>query len=391
MKSKIVRLKAGQHSYVFCPVWVKLDEDVTELQNVALVDQDTGKVIPCQVEQIPEAKGTKLWWMIDSLTQGQEKSYELVKNKQVPAIGKVDLNQGDDRIEIKIGAEFFTNYYFGPKYPKPFLHPLIGPYGKSVTRDYPIIPDIAGETTDHPHHRSVWTGWGEVNGEDFWCNEPEGGVIQRPIRHKQFLTCSGGMVFGHIISINEWIGSTGEKIVEERREVRIYNLPSSIRVVDWETNLRSLGEKVLLGDTKEGGFLSIRVATTMDGDKGGRIENSYGAVSEAETWGKRAHWCDYSGPVDDKIVGIAIFDNPENFRYPTYWHVRDYGLFAANPLGLSHFEKDKSYNGSYEIPAGGQVSWKYRIYIHGGNAVEGNVGEKFNNYVNPPVIELIEE
>jgi len=77
-----------------------------------------------------------------------------VKDEQAPAKGKDDLKQIDDeRIEVKIGSEFFTNYYFGSKYPKPFLHPLIGPYGKSVTSDYPISPDVAGETNDHPQSR----------------------------------------------------------------------------------------------------------------------------------------------------------------------------------------------------------------------------------------------
>ena len=69
-----------------------------------------------------------------------------------------------------------------------------------------------------------------------------------------------------------------------------------------------------------------------DADKDGAIVNSYGGSQEMETWGKRAHWCDYVGPVNGKTVGITIMDSPGNFRYPTYWHVRDYGLMTANPF-----------------------------------------------------------
>ena len=64
----------------------------------------------------------------------------------------------------------------------------------------------------------------------------------------------------------------------------------------------------------------------------GHIVQSTG-VRDGATWGKRAEWCDYYGPVEGQVVGIAIFDHPSNPAHPTWWHVRDYGLFAANPFG----------------------------------------------------------
>ena len=139
----------------------------------------------------------------------------------------------------------------------------------------------------------------------------------------------------------------------------------------------------MFGDTKEGGICSIRVASSMDGTAAGTITLADGSVGEAECWGKRSPWCDYSGPVGTGISGIAILDNPTNFRFPTYWHVRNYGLMTANPFGLSYFYNDKSRNGSYKLAAGGTLRFQYRTLFHlGGPSI---VGGMYQDYVHGPV------
>ena len=120
----------------------------------------------------------------------------------------------------------------------------------------------------------------------------------------------------------------------------------------------------------------------MDGSRGGKIENSIGAVSEKETWGKRAEWCDYSGIVEGKKVGVAIFDNYDNVNFPTYWHVRDYGLMAANPFGLSHFI-GKNKDGTYILNAKDELIFKYRLVVHDGDAFEAKLKEHYLNYYVP--------
>ena len=103
-------------------------------------------------------------------------------------------------------------------------------------------------------------------------------------------------------------------------------------------------------------------------------------VLDAQTWGKRGEWCDYNGPVGGKHVGIAIFDHPSNPVHPTYWHVRDYGLFAANPFGIHDFEKKEPGAGNLNIPAGKSVTFKYRFYIHEGDEKQAKVAERFKEY-----------
>lgn len=128
--------------------------------------------------------------------------------------------------------------------------------------------------------------------------------------------------------------------------------------------------------------MAIRLAPTMrlKGEVGqGHIVNSEG-VRDGATWGKRAAWCDYYGPVEGQVVGVAIFDHPSNPRHPTWWHVRDYGLYAANPFGIHDFEKKERGAGNLTIPAGESVTFKWRFYFHRGNEIEGKVAEHFRQY-----------
>jgi hypothetical protein len=156
------------------------------------------------------------------------------------------------------------------------------------------------------------------------------------------------------------------------------------RMFDFEITLRPSDGDLTFGDTKEG-TMAVRLAETMrlQGKVGhGHIVNSEG-IRDDQTWGKKADWCDYYGPVEGKIVGMAIFDHPENPRHPTWWHVRDYGLFAANPFGKHDFEKlpDKT-AGNLVVPAGKTITFRYRFYLHEGDAEQGGVAEKYREYLN---------
>jgi len=126
---------------------------------------------------------------------------------------------------------------------------------------------------------------------------------------------------------------------------------------------------------------SMRLAPNKfnQGKPTGHIVNSEG-VRDGATWGKRAAWCDYYGPVNGRIVGVAIFDHPRNPRHPTWWHVRDYGLFAANPFGLHEFEKKPAHSGDLKVFAGQSVTFRYRFYIHRGDDKEAKVAEHYQEY-----------
>ena len=157
-------------------------------------------------------------------------------------------------------------------------------------------------------------------------------------------------------------------------------------MMDFEITIHASNGKVTMGDTKEGS-MAIRLTSTMRvrGEVGqGHIVNSEGN-RETSAWGKRAKWCDYYGPVEGQTVGVAIFDHPDNPCHPTWWHVRDYGLFAANPFGVHDFEKKPAGTGDLVIPAGQSVTFKYRFYFHRGDEKQGKVAERYRAYASGAV------
>jgi hypothetical protein len=233
------------------------------------------------------------------------------------------------------------------------------------------------EEHDHPHHRSLWFAHGSVNGVNFWSEEKPFGKIV----HDKFTEIKSGLASGVIKSRDNWVAPNGSIVCTDDRTLRIYNRPG-MRLFDFEVTIHASRGPVTFGDTKEG-TMAVRLAETMrlKGKIGhGHIINSDG-VRNGATWGRRAGWCDYYGPVDGKIVGVAIFDNPANPRHPTTWHVRDYGLFAANPFGLHDFEKKPAHTGDFTIPAGQSATFRYRFYLHEGDEKQAKVAEMYADYV----------
>ena len=292
----------------------------------------------------------------------------------------VKITEQPDKLRVEINGELFTEYRFQGA-PHVYFYPVLGPGSLPMTRNYPMVADSEGEAHDHPHHRSLWYSHGEVNKIDFWGEASKSGKIL----HDKFLEVKSGDEFGVIKSENKWVAPNGDVICRGEQTVRIYNRPANERLLDFEVSFKAGDKPLVFGDTKEGSF-ALRIAETMRLSQGkkqpgkGHIVQSTG-VRDGDTWGKAAAWCDYYGPVKDKIVGIAIFDHPQNPRHPTYWHVRDYGLFAANPFGIHDFEKKPAGAGDLTVAPGQSVTWRYRIYMHEGNEQQGKVAEKYQEYV----------
>ena len=298
-------------------------------------------------------------------------------NTPAPDNTGVEITRLDDRLRVEIDGKLFTEYFY-KDVPRPYCYPLIGPGAVPMTRDYPM-KTREGEDHDHPHHRSLWFAHGSVNGLDFWSEQKAFGKTV----HVAFEEVKSGTKVGVIRERNKWVAVDGKVVCTDARTLRFYEPEQpSERLIDFDITLFASNGELTLGDTKEG-TMAVRLAETMKlkGPTGkGHIVNSAG-VRDNDTWGKRAEWCDYYGPVDGKIVGIAIFDHPGNPRHPTWWHVRDYGLFAANPFGQHDFEKlaDKT-AGNLVVPAGKSVTFRYRFYFHTGDHQQADVAGKYKQY-----------
>ena len=300
----------------------------------------------------------------------------------LPASPTADANDKADGVQIiqdehgamvLVGGELFTHYRtdLGPK---PICWPVLSATGAEVTRKFPM-ETIDGEKHDHPHQRSWWFTHGNVNGIDFWSEtEGHGSIV-----HREFLAVKSGSAEGVLRTRNDWLGPDGKRVCEDERELRVYDRRDA-RVADFDVTLRATNGPVTFGDTKEG-MMGVRVATSMDvnSNQGGRIVNSRGQT-DLEAWGKPAEWVDYYGPVGDETLGVAILNHPDSFRFPTHWHVRVYGLFAANPFGLHDFKGGDDVDGGYTIEKGDSITFRYRLYFHSGTTDEAKVAEEYARY-----------
>ena len=274
-----------------------------------------------------------------------------------------------DLISINVDGKPFTVFHYGAESGKPYLAPIRSASGKIVTRRFPM-ESVAGESTDHLHHTGLWFSYDDVNGIKFWENDPSykhpnmGRIVVRSAEYK-----------GDKLSATmEWRDPNGKVLLVEDRKMTFYSDPK-LRTIDFEIALTA-AEDVTFGDTKEGAF-AIRLADALTERKGGKMVNAQGGAGMAQVWGKRSDWVDYSGEVDGEKLGVAIFDHPDNPRHPTYWHARDYGLFALNPFGAHAFDAGQP-ESHWQLAKGKQLVFRWRVVVHPGDA---QVAELYKEYV----------
>ena len=374
-------VNAGYHNREACPVVVNVDHPEIQKytdREVVLTDTDTGDAIAAQCLTSDDGKSTSLAWILDGLEAGTSRRYTLSEGS-IDGEAGVNLDEGPEAIDITVNGRPFTTFRYAETQHRPYFFPVLGPDGCEVTR---------GETSeiskDHVHHRSLYVAYGEVNDVDLWGEGSNCGKVV----HQNFTQKHGGDVLSRIYADNTWETKDGKVLMTDKQNFRIYNLPEDGTIFDLDLSFIASDGDVHFGDTKEGGIMCIRVNPSMNASDGGKIENAFGGINEAETWGKRANWCDYSGVVDDTHVGIAVFDHIVNPRYPTYWHVRNYGLMGSNIFGSGTFERDKSKDGSYVLKEGEEMHFRFRVLIHAGDATEGKVAQKYHDFINPPTVEI---
>lgn len=290
----------------------------------------------------------------------------------------------DDRVRIEIAGKLFSEYRFRGA-PKPCLFPILDADGIGYTRNWPL-QDAPGEVPDHEWHRSVWFGHGLVNGHDFWREIPDrktGRIVVEAV-----LETKDGPT-GLLRVRSRWLAADDTVICTDETSIRVHR-DAAGTWLDFEITLHASHGPLTLGDTEEGAMAvrvneAIRVTHGKGKDKRtgtGRIVNARGDRDLA-AWGRRAPWCDYSGPLPSgPVIGIAMFDHPQNPAHPTWWHVRDYGLFAANPFGRHDFErlKDQPDAGALTLPAGGKLLLRYRLLFHRGDDKGARIAEHYRAY-----------
>ncbi len=303
---------------------------------------------------------------------------------------RVEADEAHRRVDVSIDGRPFTSYIWPASLKKPVLYPLLDGDGVPVTRGYPLEPH-EDERVDHPHHAGLWFNYGNVNGFDFWNNsdaiKPEAQSKMGSIIHSRIVSSKSGADRGELVVEATWVTGEGKAILEQKT-VYVFLREKAGRAIDMTVRLTAL-DRAVFQDDKEG-LLGMRVTRWLESpdEKGGTFLDAKGnatqvaaapvsaepptgeyrtseGVKGAAVWSTRGRWCALTGHEGDHIVTIAIFDHRQNPGYPTYWHARGYGLFAANPLGRSIFAtKEKPFN--FTLEKGQMAAFRYRIAIQPG-------------------------
>ncbi len=299
----------------------------------------------------------------------------------------VKRNDQQKKVEVMIGGKPFTTFLYPDTLEKPVLYPLIAADGAVVTRGFPLNPK-PGDPTDHPHHIGLWFNFENLNGLDFWNNSYAIPADRKKqygwIRTEKITEAKSGNT-GVLVYQANWTNQNKEVILTENTRLE-FSGNQNQRIVDRITTLKAVKE-ALFTDAKDG-MLGLRLAhelqmpTTKDEKftdskgivtvvKGGtdKIPNGNYLTSEGKTgdaaWSTRGTWCKVFGKIGADSVSVAIIDHPQNPNYPTFWHARGYGLFAANPLGEKIFTNGKSAK-NLKLQPGQSVTFKYRVVISNG-------------------------
>jgi hypothetical protein len=313
----------------------------------------------------------------------------------------VALRRGEDQIEVTIGGQPFTTYYFHKDVAKAFLMPLRTPSGAIVSRPFPVFNDVSMADRKlpgfEPHQRPLYFNHGDIDGVDFWSEAVFSNVSARPDA-KQPATprpvrAHGHMTLTKLEEVKDGPGSgpdsgtirarfnledPNNRILGEETQTYTFRGDDRSRTIDCEYVFYALGNPIVFGDTKEGTFavrLNAELSTPHD-----HMLNSRGAAGEPAIWGKPAEWVNYSGTVSGKTVGVVAFDHPSSFRHPTTWHARAYGLLAANPFAAREFTNDDKQDGSWTVAERKTITFRYRVVIYDGEFTAAQLADMYSRY-----------
>ena len=314
-------------------------------------------------------------------------------------------NEAARRVDVLVDGQPFTSYIWPDTLKKPVLFPLRAASGTIVTRGFPLEPR-PGERVDHPHHVGLWFNYESVNGVDFWNNSTAQPAEQQAkmgtIVHRRIVKATGGADHGELEVEMDWIMPDGQPVLHETADF-IFRAGPGQRVVDRISTLTALDQPVKFKDVKDG-MLGLRVRRELEQpsteaatftDASGRpttvkamdtngvsglYRSSEGKTGDA-VWGTRGRWAMLSGKVNQEEITLLMLDNPLNIGFPTYWHARGYGLFAANPLGQEIFSNAKE-KLNFTLEPKKSATFRYRLVILDGPTKPEQAEAQYQKFVN---------
>lgn len=319
---------------------------------------------------------------------------------------KITHDEAKKRVDVTVDGKPFTSYiYPGPSVlKKPVLYPILSAGGNFITRGWPMDPR-PGERIDHPHHVGMWFNYGDVNGHDFWNNSTAVGPEHKgpfgTIVHTGVKSMKSGKGKAELVVTADWLDKDNKAMLQETTTFEFRGTADS-RTIDRTTMLKAVDKEVLFKDNKEG-MIALRMARQLEQPSNkpevftdaqgvatkvpamnnagvtGMYHSSEGIEGDA-VWGPRGKWMNLTGNINGENVSVVLIDHPQNVGYPTYWHARGYGLYAANPLGPAVFTNGKAPAMNYTLPAGKSVTFRYRLVINSASSPDKRIAEQVSDF-----------
>ncbi len=276
----------------------------------------------------------------------------------------------DFQAAFRIDGSERLRWHFGPDYPRPFLFPLIGPSGTTLTRmGHPGDPG-------HDHHRSIWFAHEKVLGINFWSD-----LTTARIRQKKWLCYKDGTDEAVMAASLGWYdGHDPKELLDQELVVAVRPGAEGETLVEIQSTFRPMAESLEFGKTNFG-FLAVRVAKHIAAHfGGGTLTNSEGATGEPAIFGKPAKWVDYSGPTPKGgTEGITFFDHLSNPTHPTKWHVREDGWMGASAC----FDEPRTTTKKSPLVL------RYLLHAHAGSASADRAGITLKEFAARPRFEVV--
>jgi hypothetical protein len=308
------------------------------------------------------------WFVLVSVPLGFVSSAR-TEPKPVPRMQAVPLP--NDEVSLRRDGQELARYYFGPGLRRPFVFPLVGPAGRSLTRmGHPHDP------VSHSHHNSVWISHNDVNKVDFWGDHGKG---KGRIVHQRVESFIDADDRAAVTVLNAWIDDTSKKtLLQERRRLEVRPLEHGEWLLLIDLRLEAK-EAVIFGKSPFG-LIGVRLAKTIGvNDGGGTIRNSAGQVDEKEVFWKPAKWVDYSGPIAPKTTeGITLLDHPANPNHPSAFHVRNDGWMGAS----------LTFAGPRVLEPGQPLRLRYGLYVHAGQPAREHLERRWAEFAKTPLDEM---
>lgn len=308
---------------------------------------------------------------------------EYIKITQVPT---------KQRVDITIGGELYTSLLYADSLKKPSLFPIYTAKQNMVTRGWPLMPKHM-DRTDYSHQFGLWFTYGNVNGADYWNNQPDADTTKKAygyIRVQKVSGISNGDGKASFTMVCKWFNPGAQSVLEET-SVFVFKVENNLRIIDRYITLKAL-TNVDFKDAKDGMY-GFRAATEL-GQPVSSLENAMLAGAPVKTdsipltghftssegvqgeavFAKRAKWMKLTGVVNNEPVTLLLMDNPQNTNYPAFWLARSNGLMSINPFGADIFTGGKE-KLNFSLAKGKQVSFKFR-FVQGGEDMSKDAIEK---------------